>query len=129
MNGMPDFQAVSSSLPQFELAQLDELLQKIMQLRAEKLDSITPQTEEELIRKINEGLPEEIQNRYGFLCQKLDEENMTEEEHQELLRLTEISEEHMVQRVEYMMQYAKIKNMPFKKVVAKFNVNKPESDV
>jgi len=125
MGVLADFQVVSSSLSQFELAQLDELLQQIIQLRAEKIDSETPKTEEELIRKIDEGLPEEIQARFKFLCQKQEDETITEEEHQELEKLIPITEQHTVRRLKYLMEYSKLTNIPFDEVLLKLDI-KPQ---
>ena len=66
-------------------------------------------SEAELILKINESIPEEMQQAYDKLVEKRDNETLTEDEHKKLLKLTEKIELLNVKRIEYLSKLSIIR--------------------
>jgi hypothetical protein len=82
---------------------------------ASALSPRTPPTgaseEAELTRKAQERLPREIESRYKVLAKKRDAESLTPSEYQELLVLTDQIELFGVQRLEVLVQLAKLRGI------------------
>lgn len=81
--------------------------------------------ETELLLKINEGLPEDIQLRYNELLAKLSEETATEAEHQELLQLLPQVEAKSVERLKYLVQLAQLWNTTVDEVMDRLGIKPP----
>ncbi|MGI0014448.1 MAG: hypothetical protein ACREBU_13555 [Nitrososphaera sp.] len=71
-----------------------------------------PKNEAELLQKINQGLPPEVRKRYAELNAKLHEETITLEEHQELLQLVDRIELADAERLQHLIELARIRNVP-----------------
>jgi len=67
---------------------------------------LTLKDEAELLLKINQGIPPDLQERYNELIIKRQNLTLTPDEHAELLRLSDRVEALAAQRVEYMAQLA-----------------------
>lgn len=68
-------------------------------------------SESELLAKINQGVPVELQNRYDALIAKRRASTLTETEHSELLRLTDQVEGLDKRRVEYLAELARLRKI------------------
>ena len=91
---------------------------------SEKAPSLSKE-ETELLLKINEGLPEEVQLRYNELLAKLAEETITEEEHRELMELMPQVEAKSVERLKYLAQLAQLWNISVDEVMARLGIKPP----
>ncbi|HYX26366.1 MAG TPA: hypothetical protein VFC23_19590, partial [Thermoanaerobaculia bacterium] len=67
--------------------------------------------EEELTEKARERLPQEVESRYRVLARKRDAESLTSAEYQELLALTDQIELFGVQRLEALVQLARLRGL------------------
>jgi hypothetical protein len=65
--------------------------------------------ESELLLKINQGVPPDIQERYDELIAKRQSETLTPGEYDELLRITDQVEKLDAERVEYLKELARIR--------------------
>lgn len=99
------FREISQILPQLDSVQLDQLRQEI-----------------ELLQKINESVPTEIQEEYDILLQKRQTGNLTETEHQRLIELSDEFEKIRNQQLNYLIQYAQLKNKSLDEVLADLNI-------
>jgi hypothetical protein len=68
-----------------------------------------PKNEAELLQKINQGLPPEIRKRYTELNAKLHEETIAPEERQELLELIDRIELADAERLQDLIELARIR--------------------
>lgn len=89
-----------------------------------KAPSLSPE-ETELLLKINEGLPEEVQLRYNELLAKLSQETITGPEHQELLQLIPKVEAKGVERLKYLVQLAQLWNASVEEVMDRLGIKPP----
>ena len=81
--------------------------------------------ETELLLKINEGLPEEVQLRYNELLVKQSEETITEAEHKELVQLIPRVEAKSAERMRYLIQLAQLWNTSVDEVMERLGIKPP----
>lgn len=115
-------------LPKLNLPELEEIMQKIIGIRKQKLPNILTQVETELLRKINKKVPGEIEKRYDFLLIKRKKEELTQPEHEELLELTGYMENQNVKRLENLIELARIRNITLDELIEDLEL-KPRLDV
>ena len=72
------------------------------------------QQELELLGVVQRHLPRSQQERWMLLRQKLEQETLTEREHQEFLTYSDLLESWNAERVEAVMALAKLRGMEFK---------------
>jgi len=89
---------------------LEQFVFQVVHLRAKRHAPGLPKTEAELLQKINQGLPVELQKRYSELIAKRQGEELTPEEHSELLSLTNQVEKLEASRVEYLAELARLRH-------------------
>jgi hypothetical protein len=94
---------------QLNQSDLEQFVSQVIALRAKRQASSLPRVESELLLKINEGVPSDIQTRYTELIAKRQAETLTPDEYEELLRLTQQVEKLEVRRVEYLAELARLR--------------------
>ena len=105
--------------------ELIRFVERVLALRAQRQSSCLNQTETELIRQINQGLPEQFRGRYGELVRKRQDQNLTPEEHTELLRLTEQAEMLEAGRAQALVQLAQLRQKPLAAVLSDLGIPAP----
>jgi hypothetical protein len=96
---------------QLNQADLKQFISQVIALQAQRNAPSLQQQESDLLLKINQGIPLDIQKSYNDLIDKRDAEILTDYEYRELLHLTEIIEKQQAQRIEYLIELAKLKGI------------------
>ncbi|MEZ4710792.1 MAG: hypothetical protein R3A44_26580 [Caldilineaceae bacterium] len=96
---------------------LEEIVSKVLALQAKRRASSLPKSETELLQKINQGIPINVQTRFDELNKKRSEETLTDAEHRELLVLIEEIEQADVQRINYLSQLAQLRNVSVRELI------------
>jgi hypothetical protein len=65
----------------------------------------------ELLQGIYQGVPSAIQQRYDVLREKLHDESLSPEEHQDLIKMIDVIEQYDVERLEKLIQLTKLRNI------------------
>src|SRR2546426_7397890 len=91
---------------QLNSGELDSFVRAILELRGRRAAPLVGPGEAELLRRINQGLPADLRQRFDELKVKRQCETLTAEEHAELLRLTEEVERQQVARVQALSDLA-----------------------
>lgn len=111
--------------------QSEDLLKKIWQFLNDqepiKKTSALTKEETELLLKINDGLPEEIQLRYKDLLTKLSKESISEKEHEELLKLIPVIEAKNAERFQYLFQLAQLWHLSVDEVMDRLGITPPST--
>jgi hypothetical protein len=110
---------------QFSQPDLEEFVERVLLLRAQRDASSVSSSESELLLKINQSIPTEIQNRFNELVAKRQQLTLTQEEQAELIRLTEQIEELDVERLKYLAELARLRNQSFTEIMADLNIQPP----
>ncbi|MFP4350030.1 MAG: hypothetical protein ACLFQY_17180, partial [Desulfococcaceae bacterium] len=88
-------------------------------------DHRLPPDESELLIKINQGIPEKLQRKYNELLHKRDEKTLTNDEYEELLRLTDQMEMLDAKRIEHLTELANIRNKPLVLLMDELGIKPP----
>lgn len=110
---------------QLSRPELDELTVQIIALRARRQAPSLSQEEAELLRKVNQGLPPEVRERYDELVAKREAESLTRDEYDELLRLTDRIENLEAQRVKYLVELARLRQTSLTKLMEDLGIQPP----
>ena len=97
------------AVEQLSLPELEQFVPQVIALRARHKAPTLPKDEADLLLKINQGMPPDIQKRYDKLITKRRAETLTPDEYSELLRLTDHIEKLEAKRVEYMAELARLR--------------------
>jgi hypothetical protein len=104
--------ALIKAAEQLSERDLGHLATQVLALSARrKAPSVTGQ-EAELLLKINQRLPADVQRRYDELIAKRDAETLTPQEHAELIELTREAEALDVARVVALIELAAVRGVP-----------------
>ncbi|MGH9800798.1 MAG: hypothetical protein ACRD82_10570, partial [Blastocatellia bacterium] len=90
-----------------------------------KLPPRLSKRESGLIKKINEGLPEEIWKQYRQLAAKRRAETLTRKEHTELIALSDKIEELGSRRMEALVQLSALRQIPLKTLMKQMGIQAP----
>jgi len=107
---------------ELDTAELDRLADRVHWLRARKKAPVLEPQETELLMQINRALPPESHHRYQTLAQKRDGETLTEEEHQELIQLSDRMELLGAQRIQALAQLADLRQISLLQVMEDLGV-------
>jgi len=88
---------------------LDQFVDRVVAFRAGQRAPQLSGSESELLAKINQGVPAELQKRYDVLNAKRRAFTLNETEHEELLRLIEQVEGLDTRRVEHLAELARLR--------------------
>ncbi|MBD2604787.1 STAS/SEC14 domain-containing protein [Scytonema hofmannii FACHB-248] len=99
------------AVEQLNLSELEQFVSQVIVLQAQRKATRLPQAEAELLLKINQGIPGNIQRDYKELIAKRDDEILTEDEHQQLLQLTEGIEKIQAQRIENLAELSRLRGI------------------
>jgi hypothetical protein len=94
------------SEPDFE-----SLVSRVLWLRARRKASVLEPAETELLLQINQVIPPELHEQYLSLRDKRDDESLTEQEHQELLSISDQMELFGVERLEALAKLADLRQV------------------
>lgn len=114
------------AIDQLDKRSLENLMQKLLVLVAQRKAPGLPKNEAELLKKINQSLPQEIQQRYRLLIARRKSEKLTEAEHAELLHLTDQVEHLEKQRIDYLLQLAQLRRTTLNEVMQQLEIQPPD---
>ncbi|NOX63951.1 MAG: STAS/SEC14 domain-containing protein [Chloroflexi bacterium] len=104
---------------------LEEFLPEVSLLLAQRKAARLSKRESELLIKINQGLPVEMQERYDELMDKLRNGDISASEHQELLRLVDQIEQADAERLQYLIELARLRNISVDELMAQLGIHPP----
>ncbi|WP_071191229.1 STAS/SEC14 domain-containing protein [Trichormus sp. NMC-1] len=96
---------------QLNQADLKQFISQVIALQAQRNAPSLQKQESEILLKINQSIPLDIQKSYNNLIDKRDAETLTDNEYRELLHLTEMIEKQQAQRIEYLIELAKLRGI------------------
>ena len=117
--------ALLRAAQQLSLAELDRLADGLAVLRARRAIETNPQSEAELIRQIREAVPPVLLHRAATLRRKRRAGKLTPEEHDELVRLTDLIEQLTARRVLHLAQLAQQRGVTLEQAMADLGLRAP----
>ncbi len=98
------------AVEQLSLPDLERFVSEVLLLQAQRQAPSLPQTEAELLLKINRGIPVDMKH-YNELIAKRQAETLTPEEHSQLIQLTEQIERLEAKRIGYLAELARLRKI------------------
>lgn len=106
-----DLEDILAGIARLDMDELERFTDRVMDLRASRRAPRLSKAESDLLRKINQGVSSEMWQRYESLNQKLLEETISPEEHQEFLRLVEQIELSDSERLFHLIELSRIRGV------------------
>ena len=119
------FDELLKAVEQLNLPDLERLMSQVVTLQARRKAPSLPKNESDLLLKINQGLPLDVQKRFDELVAKRQAETLTSYEHQELLDLIDRIEKSDAKRVEYMAKLANIRGTSLATLMKELDIRRP----
>jgi len=119
---------IFQSLSSLGLSELDQVMKRLIGLRKQRLTTVLTEIETDLLKKINSSTPIEIQSRYDHLLTKRNQETLSDLDYAELIELTNYTESLNVQHLEYLVDLAKLRNIPLDELIQQLEL-KPHLNV
>lgn len=119
------FDKLLNAVEQLSLPELEDLMSQVMTLQAKRKAPCLSADETELMLKINQGLSPDMQTRFDELVGKRQAETLTQEEHQELLALTDQIEKADAKRMKYLAELARIRGISLDVLMEELEIHPP----
>jgi hypothetical protein len=113
---------------QMETTELHQFVTRLLALRAQRQAPCLSQPEAELLHRINQGLPEPIQQRYEELIGKRQGQVLSPQEQAELIHLTDQAEMREAERAEALVQLAQLRQVPLDTLLKDLGIPVPAND-
>ncbi len=120
-----DFEEVLQGMARLQMQDLERFVDRAIALQAQRRAPSLSRRETELLQKINQGLPTQIRQRYEELNDKLHEETILPEEHDELLQLVERVELADAERLQHLIELARIRNISVEELMSQLDIRRP----
>lgn len=120
-----DIDQLLEGVAQLDTAELRQFLTRASLLLAQRQDTALPSSESELLRQINKGLPADTQHRYDELREKLRREELSSEEHEELLKLVDVVEQATADRLQHLIALSQLRQIPLDELMKQLEIRQP----
>lgn len=111
---------------QLSVLELARFVSQVIVLQAQRRSIALPETESDLLLRINRGIPLEVRQQYDGLITKRQEETLTPDEHDELIAFTEQIENLEAQRIESLAELARLRGLSLSAVMQDLSIGTSE---
>lgn len=111
---------------QMPQSELEEFVRRVFSLKARERAPVLSERESELLQKIYKGIAPATQQRLNELIEKRQSYTITEDELQELIKLTNQVETFDAERLKYLIELAHLRNVPLDDLIRQLGI-KPVS--
>ena len=119
------FEELLKVVEELSLSNLEQLMSQVIALQAKRKAPCLSKDEDELLFKINKGLPADIPGRLNELVNKRRAETLTPKEQQELLNLAGQIEKSDAERVRNLSDLARIRGVSLKALMKELKIKSP----
>lgn len=118
-------QDLLKAVEQLAPSDLQQFVEEVLALRARRLSPCLSRDEAQLLSQINQGLPEDLRQRYEQLIVRRREEVLTPDEHAELLRLTDDVERREADRLRALTELAQLRKVSLSALMKALGIRAP----
>lgn len=120
--------AILTTVRQMPIAELEQLVDQVIAIRAERVAPHLTADESVLLARINQGLSAEDRARMRALIEKRDDETIAAEEWRELAALTDRLELLHADRLAALAELAKLRGVTLDEVMKQLGIQFPDHD-
>ncbi len=121
----PSTQKLLEEARHLSLPELDRFVAELIAMRAQRLAPSLTHEESELFTTINRGFSADTQARFNELVKKRRAESITNEELNELIRLTDGAEQQNVKRIEALAELARLRGVSLTELMDTLGIKSP----
>lgn len=119
-----DLDEVLHGLARLGTRELEQFVDKVIALQAQRRAPSLPKDETELLQQITRGLSADIRQRYDALNAKLHDETIAPEEHEELLALIDRIELADAERMQLLSVLARLRSESVDTLMEQFGIRR-----
>lgn len=119
---------IIQAVKQLPLPELEQLVDQVIAIRAERRAPHLTGNESELLIRINKGLSAEERARLKHLISRRDAETITPAETQELIGLTDRLEKIHAERLDALADLATLRGITLDEVISQLGIQFPDHD-
>lgn len=108
--------------------EFDRFVNQVLRLRAERIAPSLSATDSELLMRINQGLPPNMQERLNELIKKRRAATITAKELRELKKLADQVEKLDAERLKWLTALAALRNVPLRKLIKQLGLKPVPQD-
>lgn len=120
-----DVETILAGIAQLDSQELEKFSFSVMALNARRKAPSVSLEESQLLTRINHGVPTEVRMRYQLLNEKLHEDQITADEHQELLGLIDQIEMADAERLRALIELARVRGTSVEAVMQQLQIRQP----
>lgn len=124
-----DIDELIGGMARLEIDEIEHILSELSIMLAQRKALSLSSQESILLQRINEGISDRLQNRYDILQRKLIAEQITPDEHEELLSLIDTVEQADAKRLQALIKLAHLRNVTLDEVMAQLGIHPPPAYV
>lgn len=124
----PTSNVILTAVRQMPIAELEQLVDQVIAIRAQRVAPHLTADESALLARINQGLPANDRARMRALTDKNDDETLVESEWQELTALTDRLEVLHADRLDALVELAKLRGVTLDEVMNQLGIQFPDHD-
>lgn len=113
-----------NAIAQMPQPELEAFVEQVLKLRAQRQALSVSSVESELLLKINQGIPADLQHRFNELIAKRQALTLTEAEHAELIQLGDRIEQLDAERIESLAALAKLRQRSLREIMQDLGINR-----
>ena len=119
-------QEILDGIAKLETNDIEIFLKEVTHILAQKKQQQPSSNKEtQLLKKIKKAYPIQLNKRYQVLSNKMDKENLSEKEQQELIELSKQFEALDTQRLQYLLELAQLRNQSLDKLMHLGKIHPP----
>ena len=118
--------AIIRGVEQLSTPDLEQLVDRVLTVRARRRAPSLSRKETDLLRKINQGLPISTQQRFDELTAKRRADTLNTDEHQELLQALDQIEQYDVKRLDALAELAQVRNVSIRVLMKDLGIHSPD---
>lgn len=114
-----------NAIAQMPQPELETFVEQVLKLRAQRQAPSLSMAESELLLKINQSIPADLQDRFNELVAKRQALTLTEAEHAELIQLGDRIEQLDADRIESLAALAKLRQRSLREIMQDLGIQPP----
>lgn len=120
-----DTKQLLQAVEQMPQPDFETFVTQVLKLRAQRYSKSLSSSESELILKINQSIPDEMQQQFNELIEKRRSMTLTDAEQEKLIQLTDQIENLDAKRIEHLTQLAQLRQQSLAEVMQDLNIHPP----
>lgn len=120
-----DTKQLLQAVEQMPQTDFEIFVTQVLKLRAQRQVQSLSLPESELISKIKQSIPDDLQQQFNELIEKQRSMTLTDAEHTKLIQLTDQIEDLDAKRIEYLAHLAQLRQQSLAEVMQDLNIYPP----